>query len=141
MRRSASEYPQVTEWYLGGHSLGGAMAASYAAEHAEDLRGLVLLGAYSTADLRDSGLKVLTVYGSEDGVMNRENYAAGLALLPEGAEELVIDGGCHACFGCYGAQKGDGTPQISNEEQIERTAEAIAGMTAAPAEGWKEQGK
>ena len=61
-------------WYLAGHSLGGAMAADYAAKHTEDLTGLVLLAAYSTKDLRDSGLKVLTVYGSEDGVLNREKF-------------------------------------------------------------------
>ena len=34
-------------WYIGGHSLGGAMAASYAADHADELDGLLLLAAYS----------------------------------------------------------------------------------------------
>ena len=49
----ASLLPEVTEWYIGGHSLGGSMAASYMASHPE-IRGLVLLGSYSTADVSDS---------------------------------------------------------------------------------------
>ena len=48
--------------------------------------------------------------------------------LPVDFEEVVIDGGCHAYFGMYGVQKGDGTPGIGNEEQIEMTAEAVLEM-------------
>lgn len=124
----AAEYPAVTEWYLGGHSLGGAMAANYAAKHAEDYAGLVLLAAYSTADLSGSGLRVLSVVGTEDGVLNREEYERCRENLPADARELVIDGGCHAYFGCYGAQRGDGVPTIGNLEQIERSADAIAAL-------------
>lgn len=124
----AADYPEVTDWYIGGHSLGGAMAAGYAAKHTEALAGLVLLGAYSTADLTDSGLRVLSIYGSEDGVLNREKYDSNHANLPADAAELVIQGGCHAGFGSYGPQDGDGTPTISGEEQIARTADAIAAM-------------
>ncbi len=40
--------------------------------------------------------------------------------------KTFIEGGCHAFFGMYGAQDGDGTPRITNEEQIYRTAELIA---------------
>ena len=119
-------FPEVTSWYIGGHSLGGAMAASYASKHADKLDGLVLLAAYSTADLTDSGLRVYSTYGSEDGVLNREKYEADRANLPQDTSETVIDGGCHAGFGSYGAQKGDGTPVISAEEQQQQTADALA---------------
>lgn len=77
------QYPDIDVWYLGGHSLGGAMAANYAA--------------------------------------NRNN-------LPTDAIEVVIEGGCHAGFGTYGSQSGDGTPSISSKEQIDRTAEEIWNM-------------
>lgn len=119
------QYPQIDSWYIGGHSLGGSMAASYAADHADAFDGLILLGAYSTADLTDTGLDVLSVYGSEDGVLNREKYAEYSINLPDGFAEIIIDGGCHAYFGMYGPQDGDGTPTITNEEQICLTAEAI----------------
>ena len=121
-----SQYPNIKDWYIGGHSLGGAMAASYAGSHADELDGLVLLAAYSTADLRDSGLRVFAAYGSEDGVLNREKYVADRKNLPADTTEWIIDGGCHAGFGAYGAQDGDGVPRITAEEQAEMTAENVA---------------
>lgn len=120
------QFPEIENWYIGGHSLGGSMAASYAAKHSEELRGLVLLAAYSTADLADSGLNVLSVYGSEDGVLNMEKYESYRGNLPETTAELVIPGGNHAGFGSYGAQDGDGEASISPAEQIQYTAERIA---------------
>jgi len=122
----AERFPKIGSWYIGGHSLGGAMAASYAVGHADELDGLILLAAYSTEDLTESGLTVCSIYGLEDGVMNKKKYDANRANLPDDAEELVIDGGCHAGFGSYGPQAGDGTPTISGEEQIIQTAERIA---------------
>ena len=118
-------YPEITIWYIAGHSLGGAMASNYAAAHAEDFDGLILLAAYSTKDLTGTSLRVLSVYGSEDGVMNRESYEKNRANLPADTTEVVLDGGCHAQFGSYGPQDGDGVPTISGEEQVRQTTEAI----------------
>lgn len=120
------EYPEITTWYIAGHSLGGAMAAGYAAAHYEDYDGLILLAAYSTKDLSQTTLRVLSVYGSEDGVMNWESYEKNWSNLPADTSEVVLDGGCHAQFGSYGPQDGDGVPTISGEEQVRQTAEAIA---------------
>ena len=119
-------YPEITSWYIAGHSLGGAMASNYAAAHPEDFDGLILLAAYSTKDLTGTPLRVLSVYGSEDGVMNRESYEKTRANLPADTTEVLLDGGCHAQFGSYGPQDGDGIPTMSGEEQVRQTAEAIA---------------
>ncbi len=124
------QYPAVTEWYIGGHSLGGSMAASYLQKNAQSYAGLVLLGSYSTADLSQSGLSVLSVYGSEDLVLNREKYEQCRQNLPQDTREVVIEGGCHAYFGMYGAQAGDGTPTVTNEEQIARTVQEIVAFAA-----------
>ena len=121
----AEKYPEVARWYIGGHSLGGSMAAYYAASHEDELQGLVLLGAYSSADLSDTDLKVLSVYGSEDQVMNRSKYEKYRPMLPGDLTEIVLEGGCHAGFGLYGPQKGDGAPAITAQEQIQQTAQAI----------------
>ena len=121
-------YPQVQDWYLGGHSLGGLMAASYLSKHPDGMNGLILLASYATGELPDSGLTVLSVYGSEDGVMNRRAYEKNKSNLPPDTRELVIEGGCHAGFGMYGAQRGDGTPTITSEEQIRLTADAILAL-------------
>lgn len=118
-------YPEIEDWYIGGHSLGGSMAASYLADHADNFEGLILLGSYSTANLSEMDLDVISVYGSEDNVLNREKYDEYKPNLPDDLTEIVIDGGCHAYFGMYGAQDGDGIPTISNEEQILITVGAV----------------
>lgn len=112
-------------WYMAGHSLGGSMAASYIAQHSTDYTGLILLAAYSTADLTDTDLNVISIYGEFDGVLNQKKYESNLSNLPKDYKEYVIRGGCHAFFGSYGAQKGDGTPTITNEQQIEETVSFI----------------
>lgn len=119
------QYPDIENWYIGGHSLGGSMAASYLADNADDYKGLILLGSYSTADLSQTSLKVLSIYGSEDKVLNLEKYNENKANLPTDFTEIIIEGGCHAYFGMYGEQDGDGTPTITNEIQINITASEI----------------
>jgi hypothetical protein len=121
-------YPEIEHWYIGGHSLGGSMAASYVEKHAEDFDGIILLGSYSTADLTSTNLSALSLYGSEDGVMNREKYEKYKKNLPTDLIEIKIDGGCHAYFGMYGDQDGDGNPSMSPEEQIKLTAEYITDL-------------
>ena len=120
-----ADFPEIKNWYIGGHSLGGAMAATYASEHSESLKGLVLLGAYSTKDLSTLPLKVLSIYGSEDEVLNKENYENNKIYLPQDTTELCIEGGNHAFYGDYGVQKSDGTATITPEEQQMLTANAI----------------
>lgn len=115
----------IKNWYVGGHSLGGAMSASYVAKRKSKYKGLILLAAYSTADLTKSKLKVLSIYGSEDGVLGMEKYNSNLGNLPADYEEHVIAGGNHAGFGNYGTQKGDKPAKISNEEQQTITADFI----------------
>lgn len=120
------QYPQIKKWYIGGHSLGGSMAASYLSEHTEDFEGLILLGSYSTENLSDTSLNILSIYGSEDKVLNHEKYQSNKSNLPNEFTEVVIEGGSHAYFGMYGLQEGDGTPRISNKEQINQTVDQIA---------------
>ena len=115
-------YPEIGIWYIGGHSLGGSMAAACAEKHGDLFEGLVLLASYSTKNLTDSDLRVLSVYGTEDGVLNRENYSESRGNLPETTVEAVLDGGNHACFGSYGSQEGDGAARISPQEQMKKTA-------------------
>ncbi|MBQ8260268.1 MAG: alpha/beta hydrolase [Clostridia bacterium] len=116
------QYPEIDDWYIGGHSLGGSMAASFVADNSDDFEGLILLGSYSTTQI---ALPVLSIYGSEDKVMNREKYDKYKSNIDSSLTETVIDGGCHAYFGMYGAQDGDGMPSISNEEQINITVTEI----------------
>ena len=113
-----------SNWYIGGHSMGGAFAAFYVAKHEADFRGLVLLGAYSTKPI-GKDVPVLMIYGSEDQVVRKEKLEEGKKLA-ENCKELCIAGGNHAQFGNYGVQKGDGESTISAEEQQRQTVDFIA---------------
>lgn len=121
-------FPAVRRWILMGHSLGGVMAAGYLDGHARAWDGLVLLGAYSVADLSDDGVTVLSVTGDSDGVLGRRAAAGNGGNLGGDARELVIPGGNHAQFGSYGPQDGDGEASLSPEEQRALTADEIAGV-------------
>ena len=111
-------------WYVGGHSLGGAMAASWAAEHGGSIDGVVLLAAYPTKQL-DADLTELLIYGSEDRVLNPEKVREGEQYAPEDYRAHIISGGNHAQFGNYGIQSGDGTARIPAEEQQALTVDLI----------------
>lgn len=129
-------YPSVRAWVIGGHSLGGSAAASYARSHADAVDGLVLWASYpgSSDDLSSTDLHGLSTYGSNDGVLNMENLNATLPLLPPGTILRVIPGGNHAQFGNYGPQPGDGTATISAADQQAQAADLTVGLLRA-AEG------
>lgn len=116
------EIPGVKRWYIGGHSLGGAMAADFAAEWGQDFGGVILLAAYPTKNL--GSIPVLSIYGEKDGVLNREKYQESIGYA-ENLTEYVISGGNHAGFGNYGEQKGDNAPEITAEEQWQETVGLI----------------
>lgn len=99
--------PAVESWYVGGHSLGGAMACRYAADSAAKLEGLVLHASYCGDDVSDTDLRVLSVLGADDGVTDAEREREARALLPPGATVVELPAVNHAGFGAYGAQRGD----------------------------------
>lgn len=107
--------PGISRWYIGGHSLGGAIASSYVAGNEDKLSGLILLGAYP---VNDSSISTLCIYGSED-IMLDKTKLEGVANV------LRIEGGNHAQFGNYGLQEGDGAATMSREEQQSIAAEAM----------------
>ena len=121
--RVMAEHDYVN-WYIGGHSLGGAMAAMYAAKRGEQLAGLVLCAAYPTKTLPEH-LRVMSVYGSEDGMITVEKLLESYTYVPRYYYEYKIEGGNHAKFGNYGPQKGDGIASVSAEEQQRLAADRI----------------
>lgn len=108
------KYPNIKQWYIGGHSLGGAMASQYLSQNEEKFEGLIQLSAYP---LNDSELNVLILYGTNDKVLDLEKLSSFYSVK--------IEGGNHAYFGNYGEQDGDGTASISREEQQLITVETI----------------
>jgi hypothetical protein len=117
-------YPGIRSWVIGGHSLGGSMAASYAKNNPGEVQGLVFWASYpaESDDLSKTELKGLTTYGSNDLILDRDHFNATLHQLPPGTIMQVIEGGNHAQFGNYGVQPGDGTATISASDQQIRAA-------------------
>lgn len=120
-----NDYPDIKNWYLSGHSLGGAMASIYASKNIEEVEGLILLGAYPSANLSDSALKMISIYGSEDKILNRQSFEENKSYGPKDSKYIEIKGGNHAFYGSYGQQNKDGIATITAEEQQDLTAEKI----------------
>ncbi|MDQ0827823.1 hypothetical protein QFZ60_003996 [Arthrobacter sp. B2I5] len=123
--RSAIEAnTDVTSWAVGGHSLGGVSASSFALNNT-DVTGLVLYASYPVESLRErTGLSVLSVSGTKDGFSTPDKIQASRELLPPDTEFAAVQGGVHAFFGDYGAQPGDGEPGISRSAGQQQVAAA-----------------
>lgn len=122
------EYPGITHWAVGGHSLGGVAAAGYARSDNSGVDGLVLLAAYPSGDLSQTGLEVLSVTASNDQVLNKDAYEEALPNLPGGTQFALIEGGNHSQFGRYGHQDGDGEATISEDDQRGQTTAATVAL-------------
>ena len=118
-------YPNVDKWYMMGHSLGGAMAGTYLVDNYRDYEGLILLASYVSDSLIHTDLNVISIYGSEDKILNMNNYEKSKKNYPDSFEEMIIYGGNHSYFGVYGLQNGDGKATITNEQQIQQTVDVI----------------
>jgi dienelactone hydrolase len=125
-------HPDITSWTVGGHSLGGAMAANFAKSRPDVIQGLVLLAAYpaSSDDLSQTSLQVLSIYASLDGLATREKIEASRVLLPPGTSWVEIRGGNHAQFGWYGLQKGDNPAEINRSVQQRQIVQEITTFLA-----------
>jgi pimeloyl-ACP methyl ester carboxylesterase len=112
-------YPEIERWAVGGHSLGGAMAARYAHRSPDAVQGLVLWASYPAGsdDLSDRSLVVASIYGTRDGLATVEKIDASRVLLPADTRWTALEGGNHAQFGWYGPQPGDGEATLSHAEQ------------------------
>jgi predicted alpha/beta-hydrolase family hydrolase len=121
------DHAEIDDWVIGGHSLGGAMAASLVYDEPEMFEGLVLLAAYppKNNDISSLDLVVTIVYGSLDEIATQSEIEESLPLLPFETEMVLIEGGNHAQFGEYGAQNGDGIATIRPEKQQKIVIEAI----------------
>ena len=116
------QFPDIQHWYMAGHSMGGAMASKFASDHPDEVEGLILMGAYLYGDYPEE--KTLTIYGSlNQSVEDHIDYTKNI---------VEIQGGNHAQFGNYGAQKGDLPAEISAQEQQAQTVTAIEAFLSEP---------
>lgn len=114
----------VSDWYVGGHSLGGVRACMLA--DSPDVTGVILFGSYCANDLSDSGLTVVSIAASNDLLSTQDKIMDAAPKLPTDTEFAVIDGANHASFGDYGRQPGDGTATASDADVRDEITELVA---------------
>ena len=125
-------HPEISHWVVGGHSLGGTVAASLADQY-DLVEGLVLFAAYPADPIIRNDLKILSISGSGDGFTTPEDIEASKAELPPDTYFVAINGAVHSSFGDYGEQPGDGTPTIDSSEAQTEISQATLALLAAVA--------
>ena len=124
----AREQQTIENWTMIGHSLGGAMSARFISRREPGrVKNLILLAAYpaDSDNLDYTDINVLSLYGSEDEIINLERLQERMELLPENTETIVMEGANHAGFGFYGDQQGDGKAEMSSLNQQQLAVEKI----------------
>lgn len=119
-------YPNIKSWAIGGHSLGGTMAAEFAYSHQPQVVGLVFWAAYPTKgnDFSKTNMAVVTIHGSNDGLVSSQQIDDAMKILPSETIRVELAGGNHAQFGWYGKQPGDNEASIGRELQQEQIVNA-----------------
>jgi hypothetical protein len=117
-------HPEIGQWVVGGHSLGGMASELFAKNHAE-ISGIVFWASYPADDgIKNSNLRVLTIYGTND-IAGVAKFQETKALNLPSTQYVVIEGGNHSQFGDYGFQPGDNEATISRAGQ---QAQIVAAM-------------
>lgn len=109
-------HPGVAWWAVGGHSMGGVAASTFASGSPRRTPAVLLWGSYPFSSLADVDVAVLSVSGTEDGLTTPSDIEASKAKLPPDATFVAVEGAVHSYFGDYGEQRGDGTPTIPKDE-------------------------
>ena len=114
-------FPNIGRWVIGGHSVGGSMAASFVSSNPSIVEGLVLWSSRPAGDndLWDRKLAVVSIYETLDGLSINRKIDCTRHLLPPQTRWVLIEGGTHAQFGWYGPQKGENVATISQKDQQE----------------------
>ena len=81
-----------------------------------------------TGSSLNDDIKMLSIYGDKDGLLDRKTYEEKKKVWPNASLEYVIKGGNHSGYAFYGKQKGDNDADISKEEQINVTSKQIIGF-------------
>ena len=125
----AADASEVEHWYVGGHSLGGVRACMLVDAASEPgIDGLVLFGSYCANDLSQSGLRVLSIAASNDGLSTAAKIDGAANMLPADADFTVLDGANHAQFGDYGTQPGDLDSTVTTEAVREEITGLLVGF-------------
>jgi pimeloyl-ACP methyl ester carboxylesterase len=124
-------FPEIRDWAIGGHSLGGAMAARFVYEHPDRVAGLILWDAYppDTDDLSDRSIRVKLIHRADASGAMPSYYEDYIPLLPPDSEFAPIEGASHINFGRFSpAERFRKTPAATIPIEAQHAAIARASI-------------
>jgi predicted esterase len=129
-------HPEIRRWVIGGHSVGGTMAAQYSNAHRDAIAGLAIWASYpaDNADLADVGIPVALIYGSHDPRVNRDSVAERRHLLPADTRYVQIEGGDHHQFGSYEIKPQEHHATLDRAAQQDQIVEHTLALIEAASE-------
>jgi pimeloyl-ACP methyl ester carboxylesterase len=121
-----AEHPEIDRWVIGGHSVGGAMAAQYTHTDSENIAGLAIWASYppDKADLSSLEIPATLIYGSRETRVTDSSVAERQHLLPTDTVYVRIEGGDHHQFGSYEIDPKDHLATIGRESQQQQILQA-----------------
>lgn len=128
--------PDVSDWWVGGHGLGGSMAAGHLGD-SEPGRYVGFVG-WAAAPAEGAGLAGrddlvgLVVAGGADVRAPAEELAEAQAFLPPAHTFTVIDGMTHAQFGVYAPYRNEPPRTRSSAEVFAELAEVTGAALGSP---------
>ncbi len=130
-------HPEIAQWVIGGHSVGGTSAALYVASNPDQAAGLAIWSSYpaDNADISDRDLPVILLYGSNEIRVTDESVGARKHLLPPHTLYIKIEGGDHHQFGAYQLTSEADLATISREAQHAQILAATLDLLQAVAAG------
>jgi hypothetical protein len=117
-------HPEISNWFLGGHSMGGGAAIAYENRvlngeliPSAPLTGLIPWAAYGTVEfpIETTTAAVTIIYEAEKADLAE----AGRPYVPADTEFIMLEGVNHAQFGYYGEQEGDYDAKMTHVNQTE----------------------
>lgn len=123
-------HPEINRWVIGGHSVGGAMAAQYTAMHSENIDGLAFWASYPPdgADLSGLAIPVTSIYGGREIRVTDSRVGERKHLLPADTVYVRIEGGDHHQFGSYEIDPKDHRATISRDSQQQQILQATLSL-------------
>lgn len=133
-------FPEIDNWVIVGHSMGGAMAAYYAFHHQDDLAGLILWDSYppSSDSLADSRLPVVSIFRATLDGDPPKKFQEQAYLFPADTMWVPVPGGNHMQFGSFNGGGYEETmqarigPEAQHEIIVAATLEGLLQMQPRP---------
>lgn len=130
-------YPDIREWVIAGHSMGGGMASLYAHSRQQGLAGLILWDSHpaESNSFAETEFPIALIHRATPDGTSSQKYLAKKHLFPADSLWVPIPGGNHMNFGSFdgGSYEEEWDASIDHDAQqaivIAGTVKSLEWMT------------